>query len=106
VETGRPGRARSGGRWGRLVPRAAGEARLGCKIWVYEAGKLGDPGSLIHYRQCFHGQQLTRSTVLLGDLHVGIGRTKTVDARVRFPSGFIREIRNARAGSRIIVREQ
>jgi len=90
----------------KLVPKAAAEAHLGCKVWVYEAGKMGDAGSLIHYRQCFHGQQLTRSTLLLGELHVGLGRTRTVDVRVRFPSGFVSEIKNAQAGSRTIVKEQ
>jgi hypothetical protein len=89
----------------KIVPKSLAEAHLGCKLWVYEAGKLGDAGALIHYRQCFHGQQLTRSTVLLGDLHVGLGRAEMVDVCVRFPSGNVSEIKGAQAGSRIIVKE-
>jgi hypothetical protein len=89
----------------RLVPKAAAEAHLGCKLWVYKAGNMGDANSLIHYRQCFHGQQLTRSTLLLGDLHIGLGEAKTVDIRVRFPSGNVREVKNARASSQNILKE-
>jgi hypothetical protein len=95
----------AGGLHVKLVPKSSAEAHLGCKLWVFEAGKLGDPRALIHYRQCFHGQQLTRSTLLLGELHVGLGPATTVDVRVWFPSGIVREIQDARAGSRIVVEE-
>jgi hypothetical protein len=39
-------------------------------------------------------------------LHIGLGETKWVDVRVRFPSGVVRKIKNARAGSHIIVEER
>jgi len=89
----------------RLVPREAAEAHLGTKLWVYETGKLGDATGLIHYRQGFMERDAGRSTVLGGPLHVGLGDRETVDIRVRFPSGVVREVRGAQARGEVVLRE-
>ena len=89
----------------KVVPNAAAEAALGCKLWVYAAGKLGDADALIHYRQVFMGNGPGRSNILLPVLHVGIGRAKAVDIRLRFPSGVVREVKAASAGSVVTVKE-
>ncbi len=89
----------------RLVPRAAAEAHLGCELWVYQAGKLGQKEGLLHYRQCFMERSLHRSNVLVPDLHVGLGRAEAADIRVRFPSGVVREAAGVKAKSLAVVKE-
>ena len=89
----------------RLVPKDPTEAHLGAKLWVYRAGQLGDAKGLIHYRQGFMERDGGRSNVLTPRLHVGIGPAETVDIRVRFASGVVREARGAKAGSVVTVKE-
>jgi hypothetical protein len=89
----------------RLVPQRPAEASLGAKLWVYEAGRMGDHSRLVHYRQGFQAQRSGRSNVIDTDLHVGLGDREAVDIRVRFPSGVVREIRNAKADARVVVTE-
>ena len=89
----------------RLVPQNGGDAHLGAKLWVYEAGKLGDVKSLVHYRQGFMERDAGRSKILGGPLHVGLGDRETVDIRVRFPSGVVREMKAASAGREVVLRE-
>ncbi|WP_145084131.1 CRTAC1 family protein [Anatilimnocola aggregata] len=89
----------------KLVPKAAGDVHLGAKLWVYQPGKLGDAKSLVHYRQGFMERSAGRSTVLVPRLHIGLGEFKTVDVRVRFPSGVVREISGASAGSEVVLYE-
>lgn len=88
-----------------VVPREPADAHLGTKVWVYEAGKLGNAAALVHYRQGFMYRDGGRSTILGGPQHVGIGDRETVDMRVRFPSGVVREAKAAKAGSEIVLRE-
>ena len=90
----------------RVVAKAPAEAALGCKLWVYAAGKLGDPGALIHYRQVFMGNGPGRSNILLPVLHVGIGEAAAVDIRLRFPSGAVKEVKAAKAGMVVTVKEE
>jgi len=89
----------------KIVPQAAAEAALGCKLWVYAAGKLGQADGLIHYRQVFMVNGPGRSNVLAGALHVGAGSAAKVDLRVRFPAGVVREIRGAKTQALVTVRE-
>ena len=44
--------------------------------------------------------------VLVPVLHVGLGQVEQVDVRVRFPSGMVREVRGAKAGTTVEVREE
>ena len=89
----------------RLVPKAAAEAHLGCHVWVYRAGKLGQRDGLVHYRQCFMERPPHRSNVFDPNLHIGLGRTAAVDVRVRFPSGIVREVKQAKARTQVVVEE-
>lgn len=89
----------------RLVPRGHAEAQLGAKLWVYQAGHLGKSEKLVHYRQGFQAQRSHRHNVLSPNLHVGLGTVDAVDIRVRFASGIVREVRGAKAGTRVEVKE-
>lgn len=83
----------------RLVPKVPADAALGAKVWVYEAGRLGDAKALIHYRQGFVERDGGRSNILVPLLHVGLGDRGAADVRVRFPSGEVREARGVKAGT-------
>ncbi|HYF48173.1 MAG TPA: CRTAC1 family protein [Planctomycetota bacterium] len=96
---------KNGGLHLQLVPKAAAENELGCKIWVYAAGKLDDGKSLIHYRQCFMDRAKANDITLTGRVHVGIGNNAAVDIRVRFPSGVIKDVKGAKAGSVVRIEE-
>ena len=89
----------------RIVPRNSPEQQLGCKVWVYEAGKLGNAAGLINYRQCFMLNTASKAEVIDGRLHIGIGTRTEVDIRVRFPSGEIREAKAAKAGETTDIKE-
>lgn len=89
----------------KFEPAAAAESYLGVKLWVYEAGKLGDAAALIQYRQGFFERNSNRSNVLVPEWHVGLGTRDTCDIRVRFPSGKVVEIKGAKAKTTIGVKE-
>jgi hypothetical protein len=89
----------------RIVPKNSPEQQLGCKVWVYEAGKLGNAAGLINYRQCFMLNTASKAEVIDGRLHIGIGTRTEVDIRVRFPSGEIREAKAAKAGKTTDIKE-
>jgi hypothetical protein len=89
----------------RIVPKKSPEQQLGCKVWVYEAGELGNAAGLINYRQCFMLNTASKAEVIDGRLHIGIGTRTEVDIRVRFPSGGIREAKAAKAGATTDVKE-
>jgi hypothetical protein len=78
----------------RIFPKNIPEQQLGCKIWVYEEGKMGDAKALINYRQHFMENPASKAQVIDGNVHVGIGTRSAVDVRVRFPSGVIRELKS------------
>jgi hypothetical protein len=90
----------------RIVPRAPAEAALGCKLWVYRAGTLGETKGLVHYRQCFMERFPVRRNVLVPVLHVGLGAVDAVDIRVRFPSGVVRELKGVKARTTAEIREE
>ena len=89
----------------KCVPKARAEADLGCSLWVYQAGHLGDMKRLIHYRQSFMERRPSRS-VVIDRLHIGLGKAEAVDIRVRFPSGVIRESKGVKARTTVEVREE
>ena len=89
----------------KVAPKAPAEAALGCKLWVWRAGEMDKPASLLHYRQCFQGQERTRSNILDTDLHVGLGQVSRADVRVRFPSGVVREVKGVKAGTTVEIKE-
>ena len=80
-----------------LVPKSWAETVVGCTVWVYREGKLGDSDALIHHRQCFMERGMHRSTVLDTTLHVGLGSAGAADVCVRFADGTIREARGVKA---------
>lgn len=87
----------------KLVPKSCAETALGCSVWVYQAGKLGDSKSLIHYRQCFMPRGMHRSTILNTTLHVGLGQAASADVRVRFADGTIKEAKGVKAKTTAIL---
>jgi hypothetical protein len=89
----------------RIVPKNIPEQQLGCKVWVYEAGRMGDAEGLMNYRQCFMLNAASKAEVIDGRLHVGIGERPQVDIRVRFPSGVIREAKGVKPGAETAIRE-
>ena len=89
----------------KLIPNSWAETVLGCTVWVYEAGRLGDNGSLIHYRQCFMPRGMHRSTVLDTTLHVGLGTATSADVRVRFASGAVREAKGVGAKTTVTLQQ-
>lgn len=90
----------------RLVPKVPAHGRLGAKLWVYAAGKLGEPAALLDYQQGFMNRDSGRSHNLAPVFHTGLGQHKAVDLRVRFPSGVVKEVRNAPGGTQVEVAEQ
>lgn len=89
----------------RIVPEHVIYSYLGAKIWVYEAGGLGDDARLLHYRQGYFERPNVYHNSLAPRLHVGIGPRPAADVRVRFPSGKVTEVRHVAAGSEVIVQE-
>lgn len=89
----------------KLVPARSPDAHLGAKLWTYESGRLGDQKAIVHYRQGVMERSAGRSTILIPQLHVGIGDRKAVALRVRFPSGVIREVASAKPGEEVTIRE-
>ena len=88
-----------------IVPKNSPEQQLGCKVWVYEAGRMGNADGLISFRQCFMLNAASKAEVIDGRVHVGIGTRKEVDIRVRFPSGEIREARGVKPGTVTAIKE-
>jgi hypothetical protein len=89
----------------RIVPRNSPEQQLGCKMWVYESGKMGNAAGLINYRQCFMLNTASKAEVIDGQIHIGIGTRTEVDIRVRFPSGEIREAKGVKPGAITEIKE-
>jgi hypothetical protein len=90
----------------KLVPKSYAETALGCSVWVYQAGKLSDSKSLIHYRQCFMPRGMHRSTVLDTTLHVGLGQAASADVRVRFADGTTKDIKGVKARTTVTLKQE
>lgn len=90
----------------KLVPKSWAENVLGCSVWVYEAGKLGDNAALIHYRQCFMERSMHRSTVLDTTLHVGLGKAESADVRIRFADGTVKEAKGVKAKTTVTLKQE
>lgn len=89
-----------------LVPRAYPSTPLGSKIWVYEPGKLGQNEHLLHYRQVYMATVGAQGKTRIDyRYHIGVGKHETVDVRVRFPSGKVREKREVKTKTTIKIAE-
>ncbi len=89
-----------------LVPRAYPSTPLGSKIWVYEPGHLGKNDHLIHYSQVFMDLPPATGRAKIDHyFHVGVGTHETVDIRVRYPSGKVREKRGVKTKTTIKIAE-
>ncbi len=78
-------------------------AAVGAKVFLYEAGRLGDPAALA-------GSRLVTSTDNYGCspqkvAFFGVSAQKEYDAKIVFPSGLVREVRGLRGGERRVVAE-
>ena len=73
------------------------------KVWVYEAGHLGDPARLLAYREILASSVL--SSTQARSAHFGLPNDATVDVRVQFMSGAEKRIRDVARGQKIIVTE-
>ncbi len=78
-------------------------AAVGARVFLYEAGKLGDPAALA-------GSRLIASTDNYGCspqkvAFFGVSTQKEYDAKIVFPSGHVREMRGLRGGERRVVAE-
>ncbi|MCW8128809.1 MAG: VCBS repeat-containing protein [Planctomycetota bacterium] len=89
----------------KVTPKAPAEASLGCKIWVYRAGKLNEASALLHYRQIFLLNARTRGNVMENRIHLGLGQEQAVDIRVCFPSGEVRDLPGAKAKTVVEAKE-
>gem|GEM_PF-1369784 len=90
----------------KLLPRVSSLSYLGAKIWIYEAGELGNTSALVQYRQCFMERQPERGNVLLPSFHVGIGTRDSVDIRVRFATGVVAEATGVQKQSSVEIAER
>jgi uncharacterized repeat protein (TIGR01451 family) len=89
----------------RFKSQLGNQSWLGASLWIYEAGKMGDKSALVGHMQGFMPKSVNRANVLDPFLHAGIGTRSSVDVRVRYPSGIIREARNVPAKSTILLEE-
>ncbi len=97
--------------WLRIRPIGAkgNRSAAGAKIWVYEAGGLGDTKKLLWFeqvaiwgRQSFHSYYAATVT----ERHYGLGNREAADVVVEFcPSGKRVEQRGAKAGAAAEARE-
>ncbi len=89
----------------KVIPQSWMENVLGCSVWVFEAGKMGDNNALIHYRQCIMLRSMKRSNVLDTVLHVGLGKAESADVRIRFPDGTVKEVAGVKAKTTVTFKQ-
>jgi len=72
---------------------------VGAKIWLYDAGHLGEPDHLRGYRQAINSRAyvVQHSPIL----HFGLGKAQTADMRVEFLGGKVIERQNV-PGNKLI----
>jgi len=90
----------------KIIPKSWAETTLGCSVWVYKAGKLGDNTALHHYRQCFMERGVHRSNVLDTTLHVGLGQAESADVRVRFADGAVKDVKGVKAKTTVTFKQE
>jgi hypothetical protein len=78
---------------------------MGCKLWIYEAGKLGDPAGLVNYQQVDRENAGYRKSAAVF-IHAGLGSVDRVDLRLKFPiTGKIIEMKDVRADTTVTITE-
>ena len=98
----------SGSHWLKVKPEQSvpSNSAMGCKLWVYQAGKLGQVDGLLH---CSVAKMKTVSyyTAVATEFHVGLGKADKVDLRLRFPiSGKVVEKEGVDANQLVAVKEE
>ncbi len=90
-----------------LKVRATGtlsnRSAIGTKIWIYEAGHLGDPAYLRGFREVSAGSG--QASCPPAEQHFGLSALATLDLRVRFPSGNQVEQTSVAAGQILTIPE-
>ncbi len=76
---------------------------VGAKVFLYEAGKLGDPAALRGTRHIESANSYGSSPAKVA--HFGVDPAKRYDAKIVFLSGQVREVRGLRGGERRLVSE-
>ncbi|MBN1540538.1 Ig-like domain-containing protein [candidate division KSB1 bacterium] len=74
---------------------------IGSKIWIYEAGHLGNSAYLLGYRQVTNAVGYLSGSNLVQ--HFGLGNRVFVDIRVQLVDGSSIERRQVAAGQRILI---
>ncbi len=88
----------------RLAGIKSNSAAIGAKIWLYEAGHLGNSSYLSGYRQT--GSKLTGLNYQNeGIVHFGVNSKKRYDVKITFPAGKTRILTNLQPGKTIRVAE-
>ena len=88
----------------RLTGIKSNSAAIGTKIWLYEAGHLGNSNYLSGYRQT--GSKLTGWGYQNENIvHFGVNNNKKYDVRIVFPAGKTKILRNLLPGRTIHVTE-
>jgi hypothetical protein len=89
------------------IQKVLSNSAMGCKLWVYQAGRLGQADGLIGYTQASPGGTSLWGAAVPVVIHTGLGRCDTVDLRLRFPiSGKVVEQRNVKADQMIVLNEE
>ena len=95
------------GRLGSLGTGFSNANGVGAKVSVYDAGSLGDPGSLLGYREVAVTGGFTSQLPLA--VHFGVPGAQTVDVRVLWPgsggSGMTQDLTSVPTGQRLVVVE-
>jgi hypothetical protein len=78
---------------------------MGCKLWVYTAGQLGNPEALLSYQQVDRVDAAYRKASATF-LHAGLGKVDRVDVRLRFPiTGKVVELKDVQADTTVPIKE-
>jgi hypothetical protein len=81
-------------------------AAMGCKLWVYRTGQLGNPEGLLSYQQVDRDSSSYRKASATF-LHAGLGKTDHVDVRLRFPiTGKVVELKNVKTDATLQIKEE
>ena len=78
-----------------------GSPAFNAKVWIYEAGHIGDPGYLLGYREVIGGA--VRHSGSMPNAHFGLPNNAAVDVRVRFLSGAVTDTLNVARGQRTTI---
>ena len=87
-----------------VAPRSRGFAVAhNAKVWVYQAGQLGNPQYLLGYREIIMSAIRTGGSVPYA--HFGLPNHESVDVRVRFLDGSVQEFTAVSCGNYLFVQQ-